>query len=867
MESVKTAMATPDLPPDQVRAIFKGAAEVHQDVTGGGGLFERILMEAKAPGRHDAEWAAVQRPKRYGEYEPPTTAIARHLIALGRLPDRETFERFADAYHAILGQEGSSRDLPAKLRHSIDFIAPDTAPVAEVPPRFAAPEAAPAAPAPSSLVLGRTPQSRVDALDDLRIEIEGRAEAGGALTPEEDAYREYHQMLEMADPREYRDALEEGERLADAARRARANAPPAADAPLPGGLPGAPEMPPGLANLAAPPPMEGAGTLSWASPIGTLRAETDRTRFRPEAAARGTPQDRIDQLDNLRIEIDARAHGGTPPTPEEAAFLAHHDRLEMAGPREMRAVVEEGERLADLAYTARDAAATPPAPPPTGPPAPPDGGPPTPPGGAPPRAQGAPPPGSPKLPWGPARNLRDILGLTDTPGVRARVDPNAPTTVLSRTVPDEVEDAFRDFLARRRYRASPWEVEEFMTLRDVHPDHAKLYGQSWSHGLGLADNVGLDKTNAINFDYSDVSKLTQSLRDTGMFPFITFSVKAAPLMATILVQDPRWIMAIDRLNNLSEEDVREGGLSTGYERMARLGQLGDFLAQHLLGRPDATMLAQPWSLVMPYAEAGSSVSGSGPIDKALDFGRSIGLSPGPLPTLALQASGLSDYMDQGLFRTTPYLESLTGIASGQPQNIERGLSQVVRGARRAMGQEDPSTLTGSAFKDIAVQQRIAEMALEATGKPPAGVWKEALNDPTSEIYKAALAQVERQIGGQTLVSSIVPFKTRALSDTGARVAAARKAQGVDKRTLDALPDDAARSAAWKKAEARDRTTGTFSAIGRDWQKIAWAQKEAQMAYWKKTAKLAPSERSRLRNAYLRDKPELKRLLMEGQAAF
>jgi hypothetical protein len=389
---------------------------------------------------------------------------------------------------------------------------------------------------------------------------------------------------------------------------------------------------------------------------------------------------------------------------------------------------------------------------------------------------------------------------------------------------------------------------------------------AWAGKLRGAQQSALATNNAINYDYSDVSELTEKLRRTGVFPFITWAAKTAPRVLQWFVQDPRYLLAIQALNEASEQDIAEAGLSPKFARLARMGGLGDALAETVLGRPDATLLGQPWFMVNPYAEVGRPArapADAGVVERALDFAGQFGAGLGPTATLAARLTGQVSDPGFGVFRTSPLLEQATYAATGTPVDIEAPVKRLTRGVRGLFGVEEGEPLTGSPTKDYYVRQRIAELALERTGRPPAGVYLAAMDDPTSAIWREALASVNRQMAGQTVLAATVPFRTRALTEGEERVAEARRAAGLAPSQVAGVPTEE-RAARWRAAEANPATAAAaaFSDLAGEGRGAIARQLQEWGEIRRQTQRLPTAERTRRRNEFLEQRPALREYLAE-----
>lgn len=414
--------------------------------------------------------------------------------------------------------------------------------------------------------------------------------------------------------------------------------------------------------------------------------------------------------------------------------------------------------------------------------------------------------------------------------------------------------------------------------------------------LTLAETDGLNLSNRINFDYSDVNRGVAWLRGSGVMPFVTWQTKALPKYTMILLQHPGLLAGIDELNTLSEADIEEAGLTGRFARMARLGRLGDFMAASLLGRDNGTIAAGILGIAFPYADVGRETTtpeDANPLQRALSAGQQFGFGPSPLVTFPLQATGLTGEVPASIFRTSPYLAAAMMGLTGVEANPEQLTQNLMRAARGATGAEVTPSVTGDPLKDRAIRQRIAEMAVEQTGKSPAGVYRAAMDDPKSPIWRAAQASVERQRAGQAVAGALIPTRTAFLSNVEADVRARQLAQGVNPaqvRDIRAQPvteqervvaiNDIKRrplredetlleriqsmrlASRYQAAERADPLTMALNRLGGSERDTLGRQMDEFIPFSRRVSRMPPKRRAEVMNAYLADKPVLRRYLAE-----
>jgi hypothetical protein len=384
-----------------------------------------------------------------------------------------------------------------------------------------------------------------------------------------------------------------------------------------------------------------------------------------------------------------------------------------------------------------------------------------------------------------------------------RAGPSPTATVGGQTDIAAVKAAFRE----AKGHVSPDVVEEIALRHGATAEEAARLRSAWDQEAQAGYQAGLNRSNSIHFDYSDVNKLVAGVRDTGILPFITWQTKALPKFATLLLQNPRFLIAIDGLNNLTDADADEAGLTSRYARLVKLGVLGDVLAQQVLGRADGTVLGAPLKALFPYGDVGREGTvpeNANPLEKTLAALRPLGVSPGPIVSLPLMATGAISELPMDINPTSRYLRPLSTQLTGREADPELLTRRLMAAARTATGAPVEPTVTGDFLRDRSIRQRIAELAVEETGAPPAGPYLLAMDDPASQIWLRARAQVDRQRMGENLLGATLPFRTKYLSDTEADVRRVREATGVgptESAERRAMPATAAELA---QAEAETR---------------------------------------------------------------
>jgi hypothetical protein len=409
-----------------------------------------------------------------------------------------------------------------------------------------------------------------------------------------------------------------------------------------------------------------------------------------------------------------------------------------------------------------------------------------------PSTAGAAPP-SALLPGGPQgaavgpriNETADAAGRAPDLGLAA--SPTTPGFRAEQTVP--LNEELKKFWLSRNGNLKPDEIHTFILKKGGTTGQADALSSGWwqdSDDLAIAPAVA-DNT-GINFDYSDVPNITEWLRRSQVMPFVTWTSKALPVYAAILMQHPQYIWAIDQLNDLSEEDIQEAGLTERWAGLARQGMLGSMVADLALGK-NGSMLAQPWKLIFPYADLGVREPNEDDtlIDQLMTVLQPLGLTPGPAVTMPLEAVGAISDRPFGLFRPSSYIEAVGGAIEGRPIDFEAPSTALQRASRAALGAEDQESVSGlHPAVEWAIRNRIAEIAFEETGGPAKGQYLVAMDDPTSGIWRRAAAEIARERGVQTAIGSLAPIRPKFLSQTEERIRAREQAQGVAPPQLSAV---------------------------------------------------------------------------------
>jgi hypothetical protein len=368
-------------------------------------------------------------------------------------------------------------------------------------------------------------------------------------------------------------------------------------------------------------------------------------------------------------------------------------------------------------------------------------------------------------------------------------------------VPDKA--AVADWFQKMSGRVSPRELREKAVSLGFREEDANALAGQWSGGIEGLERIGIDVSNSFNFDYEDVPNVTRWLRDSGVMPFVTWQTKALPVMAGILLSNPRYYILIDEYKRATDKDIAEAGLTPRFHDKMRL-DLGDYISESIFGRP-GTAFVNPLATILPIMDAipddNRPEYGTSPVSQMLNKLQPLGVSLSPFVSIPLATVGATDeYSGNLLGRPSQAIEAATGVSPEAP------VREVSRRIARATGAERPEVITDTAAHDAQIQQRIADMYLESGKKGPlSGEYLRALDDPKSAIWQRAAADVQETRRGTTGIGLVAPVRPAFLSRSEAVVRAERKAAGLDaesKQSLREQPITPAEAAAAKRVLAQ-----------------------------------------------------------------
>lgn len=325
------------------------------------------------------------------------------------------------------------------------------------------------------------------------------------------------------------------------------------------------------------------------------------------------------------------------------------------------------------------------------------------------------------------------------------------------------------------------------------PDRTQLanaLGYRWKGYANEAVQAGIKESNRVHFDYSDIRNIDELLNKVTFFHF--WSTRNIPFYAKTFAENPWLLRAEINYSNISSDERNRTG-NTQRTQGKLLGiPIPTILGAALLGG-GGKMLLDPMVALTIYDQTRSRfVDQNQPAaGRYLDYIQRSGLSPNPIISEFLNAAGIHGNQEpQDVFRYSGILRDVT-------QNVpvlnnirpEHWLAQGLTSARATLtGQSAPSTISGSAYEDYAINKQIREMAYQMTGNSGDDRFAEAMADPSNPIYQAAKQQVENQNIVRDLYSLIVPIPMTLESNTEslARQSAASLPQNISPATLQTL---------------------------------------------------------------------------------
>jgi len=304
-----------------------------------------------------------------------------------------------------------------------------------------------------------------------------------------------------------------------------------------------------------------------------------------------------------------------------------------------------------------------------------------------------------------------------------------------------------------------------------------------------------------------------------VFPFSTWAVKYAPVLATIAARHPVATMLIAKALVQDAENAKEAGrkgYTVGTIPLTEQTPLVGELVRARLGGQAGEVRLNPLGLLSPWG--GAAISGPEDLpDSASGYERAVallaplGLSPHPAIQSAMYAAGQA-YQPGGSLSRTAGVEELPQLLPGAAgTTIPTGRAALDQGRKVISGK-------GSTASDP-VARRYAELVLDRTGAPldaPQNrAYLEALGDNTDPLWQQARHDAVLKDAAGNLVSLTSPVSTSAQTASALAIAGAKKGLPYTQAQIDSSSKGVARQMQDANARylrdnpAADAYTGTY----------------------------------------------------------
>jgi hypothetical protein len=338
---------------------------------------------------------------------------------------------------------------------------------------------------------------------------------------------------------------------------------------------------------------------------------------------------------------------------------------------------------------------------------------------------------------------------------------------------DEVIRSLTDILDRTNYEHGPDSVmgfvEDLFRQKGYQPDatHLSEVRAAWNDLHGEAMRAGQKSVNKTHFNYSKDSNLTNLLRYVTPFP--VWPVHNIPYYTAKAAEHPMQAAALARyFAGINERNAEQGLPGRMWGKVPVL----PFLSGQLWANPLA-----PLSVFSQVQEPRID-NERNLLDAALSVPQTVGLGLMPWQEAGLQVLGLAG-RDKDLPDLLPASRVLAPLAKvaesyGIPGNYEpeRAWKLAPQAIRERL---DPESANTEPYINYLVKQRIAEKALEETGKPwnASPKYRLAMADRNSPIFREAQREVGTEQAALYPIRRMVPLPTAYMSDTEQRIREAR----------------------------------------------------------------------------------------------
>lgn len=267
-----------------------------------------------------------------------------------------------------------------------------------------------------------------------------------------------------------------------------------------------------------------------------------------------------------------------------------------------------------------------------------------------------------------------------------------------------------------------------------------------------------------------------------VFPFATWAIKYAPVLAEIAARHPRVTAGIGGALVADAAQAQQDGRPAYQVGMIPISTETPLLgagARVLLGGQSGTARVNPLGLLSPYGgQTVASGLGDTPLDSAttpyqhiMNYANIIGLSPHPLIQAGAYVTG-QDFKGPNSLSRTAGLEQLPQLLPGPLGATMPSMQNTLDAARNLISGQ------GSTAQDPAAR-RFGELVLATTGKPLADPTNSAYLDPNNPQAQALHDRATREAILSGAARNAYSFTSPlAATAQGTEAQAASKARGI-----------------------------------------------------------------------------------------
>lgn len=308
-----------------------------------------------------------------------------------------------------------------------------------------------------------------------------------------------------------------------------------------------------------------------------------------------------------------------------------------------------------------------------------------------------------------------------------------------------------------------------------------------------AERAGIANSNRSNFAYTRDTNLVRHLRN--VVPFPVWPVHNLPYYAQESLKNPMLGIALARYAQHASEGQGLAGLTQRFEQRVPISPVpgGELWANPMAPISISTQIKES-NPANPY----QSTSG---MDQVQSWMETVGLGLTPLAQIAGQVAGFSDRGRdiQDIIPLTRLARAVGQRVTGQPFEPEGAVKYPFERIRDVVA---PQSSPDIGYQDYLVRKKIAEMAIDTTGK---GWWQspehsQAMIDPEHPLH----SQAQRDVGTEQAIlyasRRALPFGISYLPDAEKKIRGNRALlpeEFTDRRTfLNNLNDNPAFGYRW-----------------------------------------------------------------------